>query len=248
YDIASQVYSDMDTGFWNGTHYSILEDGKTVGVTGLSVGLMYFLVWLLVFLLLNRRNDYSYGYYVRQETNIILSIVITYFGFLYLFPTPTSEAPVKLTNEMSYKAANAMIDELKSQTDPKIKLKEIDDFTDSSGKVYYLVYELDANKKCDALLNDKPVKHHYIGESHQGDYVKLINGLEEQYRNGNKKDLGTASFLADIFKNGNRFVNRNKKKGSYFDSERKAFIAKQKQIEKKKLEVVTPEKIKPKDV
>lgn len=254
--IASEAIEKLDLNFFQ---RAFITGNHNFGVemSGLNFVEFFAALWLILFLLFNWGNYYSYYHSQISSTwGFIGAGVIT--AIVWLVHSVSVNYP-KLNQEIGPNIIKIETEQINSQNNGQDKMDAMVKYTDKSGKLFYVdstrirksdeakdnSLDSDSEKPEEDIYDDdssrlNKLPHVEVGASYQEQYVSTLKTMEAAYHaTRNKED---AKYLATLFKKGNKFINSNKRKASFYGGEVAMFKQKEKreQVEYEKSIVVTP--------
>lgn len=163
------------------------------------------LVVLLLYMYFDRGNRYSY---FHSNSSMYGAIMIVGAFIYFVMPSFTHlwlDNLDKYNKDIGPIVAKIKIDELNAEQNLTSKLNAMIDFTDKSGKIYYVE---------EPQHQEKKQKHFYVGKNLQKTYADTLKQLENEY--SQTQNLETAAYLKKVFLSGNQFIFPNKKKANYY--------------------------------
>lgn len=160
---------------------------------------------LLLYMYFDRGNRYSY---FHSNSSMYTAIAIVGALIYFVMPSFTHlwlDNLDKHNKDIGPVIAKIKIDEINTEQNLTCKLNAMIDFTDKSGKIYYVE---------EPQHQDKKQKHFYVGNNLQKTYVNTLIQLENEYKQ--TQSLETAAYLKKVFLSGNQFIFPNKKKANYY--------------------------------
>jgi hypothetical protein len=236
-EIADKALNQIDLSIME----NIFLSGSDLGGVSVSFPILWFsflAITIALFAYFNRGNYYSYYHADRalMITLVIVGVILYIFGGA-IASTWTKNIP-SINKNIAPIVAKIKEEEIVKEQNLTAKLNSIVEFTDKSGKIYYV-------ERADLLEDNKKQKHFYLNnKNYQKTYVEDLKKLENQYEKD--KNIELAKYLKNIFLNGNQFIYKNKKKSKFYNNEIKKYenkVKKEKLKQEKSVEVEPIKKV-----